>query len=102
MFYSINPHSSLLLSGIEMTEKELTLFCACKNLAHVIQFNTWDDMLSLQVHLRPRRSIFGRIWLALQYVALKVGDAWDFEDTVLTEEDVRKIREFLDDFLKEA
>ena len=82
-----------------MDEKELTLTCACKNLAHVIRFCTWDDMLSLQVHLRPRRSVFARFWVALRYVLGRVGDGWDFEDTVLTVDDAYKIEAFISDFL---
>ena len=88
-----------------MDEKKLTLMCDCGNLAHVIQFSCWDDeyrMLSLQVHLRPHHSIFARFWIALRYVASRVGDAWDFEDTVLTMEDAHKIHEFIGDFIKEA
>lgn len=73
----------------------LELFvCICESLEHLVGFyyDEEDNQLSMQVHIIPERNIFNRIKLAVKYILDKRSRYGEFEEFILKDSDVEKLK----------
>lgn len=74
----------------------LFLNCSCSSTEHVVRFYRDEDTVALSVQLNPYLSFWGRVVAAVRFV---VGSGWEdrchWSDTILSDDDQRKLVEFL-------
>jgi len=83
--------------------EKLTIYCYCESPEHQFTLvrDPEDGDLWLQVHLSQSASFFKRLWTGLKYAFGYKSKYGDWDHTVITTEDQRKIVEFLNRSVKQ-
>lgn len=76
----------------------LVLICKCHSLEHQVAFwyDRETDELYCEPHLYTYRNFFQRLRLGLKYILGYKSRSGDWDTTIFKEEDLVKLREFLD------
>jgi hypothetical protein len=75
------------------------VICQCENVEHQILFSYIDNMVFMQIYLKPEKNILKRIWIAILYI-FNYRSNGHFDEIILKKEDSSKfynIAKYLED-----
>ena len=78
-------------------DERVVVICDCGSLEHqlVFWYDVEDDKLFCEPHLVTHRSFLKRLWRGMKYAFGYKSRFGDWDSTVFTKEDQRKLRMFL-------
>lgn len=85
-----------------MSDKEIFITCDCGYLEHLLHLsfftdekNKRDQIIYVQIFLHPNNGIFRRCWLAIKYIFGHKSNFGHFDEILLREPQVKKIKSFI-------
>ncbi len=84
-------------------DKQYLFICNCNNVEHQLIFSYWENekVVYCNVHLKPERNVFKRIWRALQYIVGHRSVYGDFDEFIFNTKDAERLQKIVD-FLKQS
>ena len=84
--------------------KNIYLECDCHSVEHIVRLSYFKEdpvEIYLEVHLSNYRSVIKKLWVAIKYVFGYKCAYGSFDCVVLNKEKIEKMRDELNEFLKE-
>lgn len=93
-----------------MSDGELFIRCDCHSPDHMLVFDMWHwdtfkpahSELNVSYRLDPYLPWWRRCWLALRYAATGKSQRHWWSETVITDTDARRLRDYLDGYLADS